>query len=254
MSAETAAPLDPLIWVEGALRSTYPACMAVKAAAEQATTADTATCAGCARGSCASAASSTTSRRWSRRPRRRPRRRALPDRPALARDHRGVRRRPRARPRRWPRSRASGAPRSSRGAGGAPLPTLVFAGEDGPRDASRARSRSTPAARAAEAAARRPAIARPASEEVDRAASAGSRRAEVEVLCDLPGPARARRALPARRASGSCGRCGVSPASCGRRPDGAAVGRLARSVGEARRPSPARRPASGNRDRRRPRR
>jgi predicted DsbA family dithiol-disulfide isomerase len=32
----TAAPLDPLIWDEGPLRSTYPACMAVEAAAEQA--------------------------------------------------------------------------------------------------------------------------------------------------------------------------------------------------------------------------
>jgi protein-disulfide isomerase-like protein with CxxC motif len=30
------APMDPLIWFEGPLRSTYPACMAVKAAAEQA--------------------------------------------------------------------------------------------------------------------------------------------------------------------------------------------------------------------------
>ena len=32
----TAAPLDPLMWFESPLRSTYPACMAVKAAAEQA--------------------------------------------------------------------------------------------------------------------------------------------------------------------------------------------------------------------------
>src|SRR5215207_3914096 len=36
VSAQTAAPLDPLLWAEGALRTTYPACMAVKAAAEQA--------------------------------------------------------------------------------------------------------------------------------------------------------------------------------------------------------------------------
>jgi protein-disulfide isomerase-like protein with CxxC motif len=36
VSAETGAPLDPLLWTEGPLRSTYPACMAVKAAAEQA--------------------------------------------------------------------------------------------------------------------------------------------------------------------------------------------------------------------------
>src|SRR5215213_4757170 len=36
VSARTDAPLDPLIWVESPLRTTYPACMAVKAAAEQA--------------------------------------------------------------------------------------------------------------------------------------------------------------------------------------------------------------------------
>jgi putative protein-disulfide isomerase len=35
VSAETAAPLDPLTWVEGGIRTTYPACMAVYAAAEQ---------------------------------------------------------------------------------------------------------------------------------------------------------------------------------------------------------------------------
>jgi protein-disulfide isomerase-like protein with CxxC motif len=31
----TGAPLDPLVWVEGPIETTYPACMAVKAAAEQ---------------------------------------------------------------------------------------------------------------------------------------------------------------------------------------------------------------------------
>ena len=36
VSEATQAPLDPLLWVEGPLASTYPACMAVKAAAEQA--------------------------------------------------------------------------------------------------------------------------------------------------------------------------------------------------------------------------
>jgi predicted DsbA family dithiol-disulfide isomerase len=35
VSAETAAPLDPLTWAEGGIRTTYPACMAVRAAAEQ---------------------------------------------------------------------------------------------------------------------------------------------------------------------------------------------------------------------------
>jgi protein-disulfide isomerase-like protein with CxxC motif len=36
VSEETAAPLDPLLWARSPLRSTHPACMAVKAAAEQA--------------------------------------------------------------------------------------------------------------------------------------------------------------------------------------------------------------------------
>ena len=34
-AAETAMPIDPLLWVEGPLKSTYPVCMAVKAATEQ---------------------------------------------------------------------------------------------------------------------------------------------------------------------------------------------------------------------------
>ena len=36
VTAETQAPLDPLVWVDAPLTSTYPACMAAKAAAEQA--------------------------------------------------------------------------------------------------------------------------------------------------------------------------------------------------------------------------
>jgi predicted DsbA family dithiol-disulfide isomerase len=36
VSDQTQAPLDPLLWVDGPIASTYPACMAVKAAAEQA--------------------------------------------------------------------------------------------------------------------------------------------------------------------------------------------------------------------------
>src|SRR6185436_13073600 len=34
VSEETQAPLDPLLWVDGPIESTYPGCMAVKAAAE----------------------------------------------------------------------------------------------------------------------------------------------------------------------------------------------------------------------------
>jgi predicted DsbA family dithiol-disulfide isomerase len=37
VSAETGAPLDPLTWAEGGIRTTYPACMAVRAAVEQGT-------------------------------------------------------------------------------------------------------------------------------------------------------------------------------------------------------------------------
>jgi putative protein-disulfide isomerase len=36
VSAETGMPLDPRLWEDSPIRSTYPACMAVKAAAEQA--------------------------------------------------------------------------------------------------------------------------------------------------------------------------------------------------------------------------
>lgn len=35
VAAETRAPLDPRLWSEGPIRSSYPACMAAKAAAEQ---------------------------------------------------------------------------------------------------------------------------------------------------------------------------------------------------------------------------
>ena len=35
-SERSGMPIDPLLWTEGPIRSTYPACMAVKAAAEQA--------------------------------------------------------------------------------------------------------------------------------------------------------------------------------------------------------------------------
>jgi predicted DsbA family dithiol-disulfide isomerase len=35
VSADTGAPLDPLTWAEGGIRTTYPACMAVRAANEQ---------------------------------------------------------------------------------------------------------------------------------------------------------------------------------------------------------------------------
>lgn len=35
VAQETGAPIDPLLWVEGPLSSTYPVCMAVRAASEQ---------------------------------------------------------------------------------------------------------------------------------------------------------------------------------------------------------------------------
>jgi len=37
VSERSAMPIDPRLWLEGPIRSTYPGCMAVKAAAEQAT-------------------------------------------------------------------------------------------------------------------------------------------------------------------------------------------------------------------------
>jgi predicted DsbA family dithiol-disulfide isomerase len=36
VAAQTRMPIDPLLWTEGPIKSTYPACMAVKAALEQA--------------------------------------------------------------------------------------------------------------------------------------------------------------------------------------------------------------------------
>ena len=117
----------------------------------------------------------------------RPRRRAVPARPALARDHRGVRGGPRGH--RRARCRAGRTTRRSprRAPAGTALPTVVFAGEDGretvaglqPLDAYRAGGGG-----AAERDGR-------TSGSVSRrscAASAVSRPREVEMLCDLPGP------------------------------------------------------------------
>jgi hypothetical protein len=59
----TEMPLDPLLWVESPVKTSYPACMAVKAAAHRPPTAATRICGVFARGCSASVVGSTTSRR-----------------------------------------------------------------------------------------------------------------------------------------------------------------------------------------------
>ena len=188
VSAETGAPLDPLLWADGPLRTTYPACMAVKAAAEQAPTAATPICAGCARRSCASGESSTGRRRWSRRrgsaastsrgfastcARMRSRRRSAPT-------SRRRRRSPRRRP--TPTDALSGARRDAAADG------RVREGAGGARGR---RAAPYDDLRAAALALRRRAAAAPARRlDVERALARFGRLTtrEVEVLCDLPGP------------------------------------------------------------------
>ena len=186
VSAETGAPLDPLTWVEGGIRTTYPACMAVRAAAEQ-----------------GADAAFTYLRRL--------REGIMCERLKL--DHaealvEAARQagldveRFRLGLRSHAITEAFGAdleataalageqgarpPHSSEGAGGAALPTVVFAGEAGretvaglqPLDAYR---------RAAEACGARRQDTRPDVEEVVRRYGRVTT-AEVELLCDLPGP------------------------------------------------------------------
>jgi putative protein-disulfide isomerase len=188
VSAETQAPLDPLVWVDAPLTSTYPACMAAKAAAEQA---------------------DDRGYRYLRRLRESImcERRKLDHTEVLVEESRAVgldveRFRIDLRSNATTEAFAGDLEQTgalaervrepvasaSRGAGGAPLPTLVFRGEDGfervlpglqPLEACRT---------AALEAGARPADSFPLSVEdaVTRFGRVTTR--EVEVLCDLPGP------------------------------------------------------------------
>jgi hypothetical protein len=186
VSAETAAPLDPLTWVEGGIRTTYPACMAVRAAAEQGIEAALAYL-------------------------RRLREGILCERLKL--DHaealvEAARQmgldveRFRLGLRSHAITEAFGAdleataalaaeqgprpPHSSEGAGGAALPTAVFAGEEG-RELVSGLQPIEAYRRAAEACGARGQSARPGIDEVVRRFGRVTT-GEVEALCDLPGP------------------------------------------------------------------
>jgi predicted DsbA family dithiol-disulfide isomerase len=188
VSAETQVPLDPLLWAENPISSTYPACMAVKAAAEQA---------------------DDGGYRYLRRLRESLMcdRRKLDQPEALIEEGRAVGLnierfridlRSNAtteafagdleRTKELARRVAAPPAAASRGAGGAPLPTLVFRGEQGgekvvagfqPFEAYRAAAvecGATPAAA--------PALG------IEEAIALFGRvtTREVEVLCELPGP------------------------------------------------------------------
>jgi predicted DsbA family dithiol-disulfide isomerase len=186
VSAETGAPLDPLTWAEGGIRTTYPACMAVRAAAEQGTEPAFAYLRRlregvmCERLKLDHAEALVEAARQA----------GLDvERFRLGLSSHAI-------------TEAFGAdleataalvaeqgtrpPRSSEGAGGAALPTVVFAGEAGretvaglqPLDAYR---------RAAEDCGARRHNVRPDVEEVVRRFGRVTS-AEVELLCDLPGP------------------------------------------------------------------
>jgi putative protein-disulfide isomerase len=186
VSAQTGAPLDPLTWTEGGIRTTYPACMAVRAAAEQGTDQALAYLRRlregimCERLKLDHAEALVETARQAgldvERFRLALRSHAITEgfaadleqTAALAAD-------PGARP-----------ARSSAGAGGAPLPTVVFA-RDATREVVSGLQPIDAYRRAAEACGARPAGARPDVEQVVRRFGRVTT-AEVEELCDLPGP------------------------------------------------------------------
>ena len=188
VTAETQAPLDPLIWVDGPLESTYPACMAVKAAADQAP---------------------DRGYRYLRRLRESLMcdRRKLDHAEALVEESRAagldvesfrVDLRSHAiteafaadLERTQDLGRRTGEPvaRASLGAGGAPLPTLVFAGEDGGvREVAGLQSHEAYRTAALESGAEPEAEGPLGIQEVLARFGRVTTR-EVEVLCGLPGP------------------------------------------------------------------
>ena len=188
VSDETQAPLDPLLWVDGPITSTYPACMAAKAAGEQA---------------------DDRGYRYLRRLREALmcERRKLDHLEALIEESRAAgldveRFRINLRSNAITEAFATDLERTgalvgrlsgpvesaSRGAGGAPLPTLVFRGEDGtervvagfqPLDAYRAAALESGGALE---------DARPLAVEEAVARFGRVTTREVELLCELPGP------------------------------------------------------------------
>jgi predicted DsbA family dithiol-disulfide isomerase len=186
VSAETGAPLDPLTWKEGGIRTTYPACMAVHAAAEQGT---------------------ENALSYLRRLREgiMCERLKLDHAEALVEAARQVGldvERFRIDLRSHAITEKFGAdleataalaaaqgprdPRSSEGAGGAALPTLVFSGA-GAREMVSGLQAMDAYRRAAEACGAKRRSARPGVDEVVQRFGRVTT-AEVELLCDLPGP------------------------------------------------------------------
>ena len=186
VAAQTGAPLDPLTWAEGGIRTTYPACMAVRAAMEQGEEAGLALLRRLREGIMCE-------------------RSKLDHTEALVEAARGAGLDPerfRLALRSHAITEAFGAdleatvalaadqgerpPGSSAGAGGAALPTAVFSG-DGRREVVRGLQPLEAYRRAAEACGARGQSARPDAEEVVRRFGRVTT-AEVEALCDLPGP------------------------------------------------------------------
>lgn len=186
VSAQTGAPLDPLTWAEGGIRTTYPACMAVRAAAEQSEEAGLACLRRLREGimcerlkldhSEALVEAARTAGLDVEQFRLALRSHAITEAfgadlestAALAADQ-GER-----------------PPRSSAGAGGAALPTAVLTGA-GRREVVRGLQPIESYRCAAEACGARRQVARPGAEEVVRRFGRVTS-AEVEALCDLPGP------------------------------------------------------------------
>jgi putative protein-disulfide isomerase len=186
VSAETGAPLDPLTWAEGGIRTTYPACMAVRAAAEQGTEPAFAYLRRlregvmCERLKLDHAEALVEAARQAgldvERFRLGLRSNAITeafgaDLEATAALVAGQGARP---------------PRSSEGAGGAALPTVVFAGEAGRETVAGLQPLEVYRGAAEECGARRQNV-RPDVEQVVRRFGRVTT-AEVELLCDLPGP------------------------------------------------------------------
>jgi predicted DsbA family dithiol-disulfide isomerase len=186
VSADTGAPLDPLTWADGGIRTTYPACMAVRAASEQGTEAAFAYLRRlregimCERLKLDHAEALVEAARLAGLDVERFRLGLashaiteafgadLEATAALAAEQG-------ARPR-----------QSSEGAGGAALPTVVFAGEDA-REAIAGLQPLDAYRRAAESCGARRQDVRPDVEEVVRRFGRVTT-GEVELLCDLPGP------------------------------------------------------------------
>ena len=186
VASQTGAPLDPLTWVEGGIRTTYPACMAVRAAAEQGDAAGLACLRRLREGIMCE-------------------RSKLDHAEALVEAARGTGldvERFRLALRSHAITEAFGAdleataalaadqgerpPGSSAGVGGAALPTAVFTGE-GRREVVRGLQPIEAYRQAAEACGARRQDARPGAEEVVRRFGRVTS-AEVEAVCDLPGP------------------------------------------------------------------